>query len=64
MKGTRQNFWDTGGIINFGGPFSRRAKDCAVVHLLKGFALAHAALDLTDKDDERGRILFGDMNAG
>ena len=64
MKSARKNFWDTCWVINFGCPFGCGAKDCTVIHLLKGFAFAHAALDLTDKDDQRGRILFSDVNAG
>ena len=62
MKGARQNLGDPRRIINLSGPFGGLSKNRAVVHFLKRFALAHAAFDLSDKDNHRGRVLLGDVN--
>ena len=64
MKGARQNLGDPRRIVNLGGPFGGLSKDRAVVHFLKRFTFAHAAFDLSDKDNHRGRVLLGDVDTG
>jgi len=64
MEGAADDLGDARGIVDLGRPFRHRAKDGAVVELLEGLALAHAAVDLTNEEDQRGRVLIGDVDAG
>ena len=49
-------------VVDLRRPLRERAEDGAIIHLLKGAAFAHAALDLPDEQDQRGRIMFGDVD--
>ena len=62
MEGARDDFRNARRIVDFGDEFCRRAEDGAIVHLLECAALAHAALDLADEEDQRRRIVLGDMD--
>ena len=64
MEGARQDLGDPRRIVNLGGPFGGLSKDRAVVHFLKSFTLAHATFNLSDKDNHRSRVLFGDVDTG
>ena len=67
MKRARQDFGDTRCIVNLGGPFGGLSKDRTVVHFLKSFAFAHAALDLSDRPTLRlalGAFLTERMGLG
>ncbi len=47
---------------NLGRPFGGGAEQGAIVHLLKGAPSHHRALDLPDEQNERRRVVLGDMN--
>ena len=64
MEGAADDLGDARGVVDLGRPFRHRAEDGAVVEFLERLALAHAALDLADEQDQRRRILIGDMDAG
>ncbi len=64
VESARDQFGNALDLVDFGDPLGLRAEDGAVVHFLEGFALAHAALDLADEQDHRGRVLLGDVHAG
>ena len=62
-EGTRHDLGNARGLVDLDGPFRHGAEHGLVIELLEGLALAHAALDLADEDDQRGGILHRDVNA-
>ena len=64
MEGTRDDFGDTGGIVDLGYPFGGRAEKGTVIHFLKRAAFAHALFDLADKQDQRHAVMLGNVDAG
>ena len=64
MNCAGEDFRNPGRVIDLGGPLGRLSEDCAVVHFLEGLAIAHAAFNLPDENDQRGRILLGDVDSG
>ena len=64
MEGAADDLRDACGIVDLGRPLGHRAEDGAVVEFLEGLALAHALVDLADEEDQRGRVLVGDMDTG
>ena len=64
MERAGDDFRNARGVVDLCGPFGRLTEDGAVVHLLEGLAIAHAALDLPDEHDQRGGILLCDVYPG
>ena len=64
VEGARDDLGDARRIVDLGRPFRHGAEHRAVIELLKRLALAHIARNLADKDNQRRRVLPGDMNAG
>ncbi len=64
MERTRQDFRNTGGIVDFRRPFRHRAENRAIIEFLKGTAFAGRPFDLANEQDHRDRILMGNMHAG
>ena len=63
VKGPRQQFGYPGRVIDLDSPFGGRAEKGRVVHFLERAAPAHAPLDLANEQDQRHRIVLGDVNA-
>ncbi len=61
-KGAADVFGQALGLDDLDGPFGEATKDLAIVDLLKGLAVAVAAVDLADEEDHRRRILPGDVD--
>ncbi len=61
--GARDIFRDTRGIVDPRRPFAQRREHRLEVDLLKGFAVAGAAIDIADEQDHRLRVLHRDMHA-
>ena len=64
MEGARDQLGQALGVIDFHDPLGHGAEDCAVIELLKRFAIEHAAGDLADKDDEWCGVQMRDVDAG
>jgi hypothetical protein len=64
MEGAADDLRDALGLVDLGRPLAHGAEDGAVVEFLESLALAHRAVDLADEQNERSRILIGDMDAG
>ncbi len=64
VKGARDDFRHTRGLVDLGRPFGHRAKYGPIVELLKGLAFARVARNLADEYNHRRRILARDVNAG
>ena len=62
-EGTGDEFRDAGSIVDLADPFREFGEGAAEFHFLEGLALAGVALNLTDEEDHRDRILPGDMQA-
>ena len=62
VESARHEFRDAGRIVDLDHPFGDRAEEGPVIHLLEGAAPAHAALDLADEQDQRHRIMLGDVD--
>ena len=63
-KCARDEFRNAPRIVDLGHPFGCIAKEAPVVDFLKGFALTCVALHLANEQDQRRRILHGDVDAG
>jgi len=64
VEGAGDDLGEARRVVHFRRPFGERAEGGAVIELLEGLALAHAALDLADEEDQRRGILLGDVDAG
>src|SRR3546814_18746178 len=64
VKGAADHLRDALGVVDLGHPFGQLAEHAAVVDLLEGLALGHAAADLTDEEDHRRGLLKGAVHAG
>ncbi len=64
VKGVGDDFRDARGIVDFRRPFGHGAEHRAIIELLECLAPAHGARHLADENDERRRILLGDVDAG
>jgi len=63
MERTGNDFRDACRIVNLGGPLGSLSENRAVVHFLKGLALAHATLNLAHKHNHGCGVLLGNVNA-
>ena len=63
-KGAGNGLGNARRIINLGRPLHHAAKHRPVVQLLEGLTPTGRTLNLADKQDHRGRILHGNVQAG
>ena len=63
VEGPRHDLRNAGRIVYLHHPLGRGAEDRRIIHFLEGATPPHAALDLSDEQDEGHRIVLGDVDA-
>ena len=63
-KALSDNLRNAGGVIDLRCPLGYRREHARQIDLLKRLAPDHGPTDLADEQNQRGRVLPGDMNAG